>query len=119
MKCSIVAPRVDYYERISCTSYYHDGLLVRPDRPAEIILMGVSELGMAALTDHSFENGDILLYDIKLDGIPYDKLMGEILCIKMQGYMYRLDIRFLGMPNTLFDQIKNMMNKTGGYSNDQ
>ncbi len=111
MECSIECPRYGYYERISCTSYYHDGILVRPDRPAELILLGLSELGMAAVTDHMFENGDILLYDIKLDGIPYDKLMGEILCIQKQGYMYRLDIRFLGMPNTLFDQIKSMMNK--------
>lgn len=114
MLCSVDIPRYSYYERISCNSYYHDGQLVRPDRPVEIIMLGLSELSMAAISDHEFENGDILLYDIKLDGIPYDKLMGEIQCVLKQGYMYRLDIRFLGMPNTLFERIRTMLIETGG-----
>lgn len=111
MECTMDVLKYNYFERISCTNYYHDGQLVRPDRPTEIIMLGLSELGMAAITDHEFLTGDILLYDIKLEGIPYDKLMGEILCILKQGYMYRVDIRFLGMPNTLFDKIKTMMKK--------
>jgi len=109
--CTLDLPKCDYLARISCTNYYHEGQLVRPDRPVEIIMLGLSELGMAAITDHEFQNADVLLYDIKLEGIPFDKLMGEILCIQKQGYMYRLDMRFLGMPNTLFDKIKSMMTK--------
>lgn len=109
--CTLDVLRYDYLARISCTSYYHEGQLVRPDRPVEIIMLGLSELGMAAITDYEFQIGEVLLYDIKLEGIPFDKLMGEILCVQKQGYMYRLDIRFLGMPNTLFDKIKSMMTK--------
>lgn len=109
MQCSLDVLEYNYLERISCTNYYHKGQLVKPDRPVEIIMLGLSVLGMGAISDHEFEIGDILLYDIKLEGIPFDKLMGEILCIQKQGYMYRLDIRFLGMPNTLFDMIKKMM----------
>lgn len=107
--CTLDVLRYDYLARISCTSYYHEGQLVRPDRPVEIIMLGLSELGMAAITDYEFQIGEVLIYDIKLEGIPFDKLMGEILCVQKQGYMYRLDIRFLGMPNTLFDKIKSMI----------
>lgn len=109
MECSICNPRMSYYERISCTSYYHAGILLRPDRPVEIIMMGLSELGMSAICDHDFEIGDVLLYDIKLEGIPFDKLMAEVQCIVKQGYMYRIDLCFLGMPNSLFEMIKEII----------
>ncbi len=109
--CTVDLPKCDYLERISCTHYYRGGLLLASNQPVEIIMLGVSELGMVAITDHGYENADVLLYDINLEGIPYDKLMGEILCVQKQGEMYRLDIRFLGMPNTLFDKIKSMMTK--------
>jgi len=106
MQCIIESLSVEYYERISCINYYHEGILVRPDRPVELIMIGFSRLSMGAVTDHEFVNGDILLFDIKVDGYPYDKLMGEIMCQTRFGYMYRLDIKFLGMPNTLFEKIK-------------
>ncbi len=110
MPCTLDILKYNYLERIACTNYYHEGQPIRPDHPVEIIMLGLSELGMAAISEYEFQIGDILIYDIKLDGIPYDKLMGEVLCSVIQGYMYRMDIRFLGMPNTLFDKIKIMMN---------
>ncbi len=115
MECVLNVPRCNYFERIVCHGYYRGGALVRTEPPLELIMLGLSELGMAAVTDQRFEQGDVLLYDIRLDGIPYDKLMGEVKCSRLQGYMYRLDIQFLGMPNTLFERIKEMLKLQEGH----
>lgn len=107
--CSV--PSFSYYERIMCNNYYHNGELIRPDRPVEIIMTGLSELGMACITDHEFVLEDIVLIDIKIDGLPYDKLMGKVQCLEKLGYMYRMDLAFLGMPNSLFKKIKEINNE--------
>lgn len=114
MECVLNLPKYNYFERIECHGYYRAGKLMKLDQSMELIMLGLSELGMAAVTDVSFEIGDVLLYDIRLNSIPYDKLMGEIKCIQLQGDMYRLDIQFLGMPNTLFERIKEMLHTQEG-----
>lgn len=101
-------PSFEYFERIMCNNYYHLGELIRPDRPIEIIMTGLSDLSMSCITDFEFVMEDIVLFDIKLEGLPYDKLMGKVQCLQKVGYMYRMDLAFLGMPNTLFERIKDL-----------
>ncbi len=108
-------PCFEYFERIMCNNYYHNGELIRPDRPIEIIMTGLSDLSMACITDHEFESEDIVLFDIKLESYPYDKLMGKVQCLQKVGYMYRMDLAFLGMPNSLFEKIKELCDDVGHH----
>lgn len=100
--------KIEYYERIQLYSYYHKGQLKKLKSPIELITLNISLEGLEIITDKEFVVEDILLLNIRFDGIPFDKVLGKVKCLEKVGEMYKICLEFIGIPNFLFEKLKSM-----------
>ncbi len=100
--------RIEYYQEIVFHNFYRGGNHVRIEKDIRMTMTSLTDLGMEAVTEYEFEEGDILLFDIKIDRIPFDKLMGKVQQVSQHGYMRKMRIKFVGMPNALYGSIKSL-----------
>ncbi|WP_073151470.1 hypothetical protein [Paramaledivibacter caminithermalis] len=98
--------KIQYFERIIIYSYYHKGQLINLSSPCELIMLNISFEGLEVITDKEFDKEDILLMNLRFDGIPFDKILGKIRNIKKIGEMYKICLDFIGIPNFLFERLK-------------
>lgn len=100
--------RIEYLERIYLYSYYHKGQLIKLDSSCELITLSISLHGLEMITDKQFDKEDILLLNIRVDGLPFDKVLGKVKNINKIGEMHKICIEFIGIPNFLFEKLKSM-----------
>jgi hypothetical protein len=105
--------RVEYYQEINCFSYYTEGNLHSLKEPISIYMISLTDSGMVGITSSDFKVLDVLMLNIHVDKIPFDKLMGNIKIVECIGDMNKIEVEFMGMPNALFDRIKAMLVKQG------
>lgn len=97
--------KIQYLERINVYNYYHKGELIDLKPSCEIIMLNISLEGLEIITDKKFEKEDILLLNLKYDGIPFDKILGKVRFINKIGEMYKICLEFIGIPNFLFEKL--------------
>ncbi|MCT4566004.1 MAG: hypothetical protein N4A68_17065 [Maledivibacter sp.] len=102
--------KIEYFERVSVYRYYHKGQLMELNSSFEIITLNISFEGLEIITDKQFSEEDILLLNIRVDGIPFDKVLGKVKCINKIGEMYKICLEFIGIPNFLFEKLKSIKN---------
>jgi len=107
----------EYYQEINCFSYYTDGNLNSLKTPIAIYMTALTESGMFGITSSEFKVLDVLMLNIHVDTIPFDKLMGNIKSVKRVGDMYKIEVEFMGMPNALFERIREMLSHQGSQKN--
>lgn len=100
--------RIEYFERIYLYNYYHNGELVKLSSSYELVMLSISLEGLQVITDKKFDKEDILLLNIRFDGIPFDKILSKIKNIKKIGEMYKICLDFIGIPNFLFEKLKSI-----------
>lgn len=105
----LVKNSVEYYQEINCFSYYTDGNLNSLKEPIAIYMIALTDSGMVGITNREFKVLDVLMLNIHVDKIPFDKLMGNVKIVEHIGEMNKIEVEFMGMPNALFDRIKAML----------
>lgn len=105
--CEKEEPKLKYFERIQLYNYYHKGKLVKLDSSLELIMMGISIEGLDIITDKEFDKEDILLLNIRFEGFPFDKVLSKVKSRDKIGEMYMMSLEFIGIPNFLFEKLKN------------
>ncbi len=106
----VVKSHIEYYQELNCFSYYTDGNLNSLKTPIAIQMIALTESGLVAVTNTPFKVLDVLMLNIHVDSIPFDKLMGNVKTADLVGDMTKIEVEFMGMPNALFERIKGMLN---------
>ncbi len=100
--------KMEYYERIYLYNYYHKGQPIKLSSSCELIMLNISLEGLSVITEKKFDEEDILLINIVFDGIPFDKILSKVIKLKKIGEMYKMCLEFIGIPNFLFQKLKNV-----------
>ncbi|SKC38373.1 PilZ domain-containing protein [Maledivibacter halophilus] len=97
--------KIQYLQRINIYNYYQNGKLINLKSPCEIIMLNISLEGLEMITNKEFQKGDILLLNLKYEGIPFDKILAKVIDAKKIGEMYKACLEFIGIPNFLFEKL--------------
>ncbi|WP_432408133.1 hypothetical protein [Wukongibacter sp. M2B1] len=100
--------KIEYFEKIHLYNYYHKGQPVKLSSSCELIMLNISLDGLSVVTEKKFEVEDILLINITFDGIPFDKILSKVKNLNKIGEMYKMCLEFIGIPNFLFQKLKNV-----------
>lgn len=100
--------KMEYYEKIYLYNYYHKGQPIKLSSSCELIMLNISLEGLSVITEKKFEKEDILLINIVFDGIPFDKILSKVTNLRKIGEMYKMCLEFIGIPNFLFQKLKNV-----------
>lgn len=109
MKIKVEKNSIEYYQDLKCFSYYKDGNLNNLKTPISIQMIALTESGMIGITSNELKVNDVLMLNIHVGGLPFDKLMANIKAVSLIGEMYKMEVEFMGMPNALFECIKGML----------
>lgn len=109
--CGREEAKIEYFQRINLYNYYNKGKLVKLSSSCELIMLNISFNGLEVITEKKFENGDMLLLNITFNGLPFDKILSKVKYIKEIGEMYKICLEFIGIPNFLFQKLKNVSNE--------
>jgi len=100
--------KIEYFQRIYLYNYYNKGQLIKLNSSCELIMLNISLEGLEVITEKRFDNEDILLLNITFDGLPFDKILSKVKCTNKIGEMYKMCLEFIGIPNFLFERLKNV-----------
>lgn len=100
--------KIEYFERIYLYNYYHKGKPIKLSSSCELIMLNISLEGLNVITEKEFDEEDILLINITFDGIPFDKVLSKVKSSKKIGEMYKICLEFIGIPNFLFQKLKDV-----------
>ncbi len=98
----------EYFQRVSLYSYYRNGQLIKLSSSCELIMLNIFLEGLDVITDKEFSSQDVLLINLNLEGIAFDKLMCKVKFSEKIGDMNKICLEFIGIPNFLFEKLKSM-----------
>lgn len=101
--------KLEYYQELNCHSYYSEGNLVNLKAPVVLFMVSLTESGMYCVTKMELAVMDVLMVNIYVEGLPFEKLMAKVQSVKKIGDYFKVEFEFMGMPNALFHKIHELM----------
>ncbi|WP_026893624.1 PilZ domain-containing protein [Clostridiisalibacter paucivorans] len=102
-----VHSRIMYSTRLECYRYYENNELKRYNPPMELIMFDLSLGGIGVISEEYLKIGNVLMFTLKLNIMPY-QVMAKVVWTYKIGHMYRSGLEFVGMPNGLVREIKEL-----------
>lgn len=102
--------RTEYYSKIYCTKYIEGGQAKEFDKPLEMILLNVSTGGLGILSETLYDNGIVLVLNIKLEEKYYEKVHARVMWSIKKGDMYRHGLEIINISGKLFSHLRKLDN---------
>ncbi|MCT4631195.1 MAG: hypothetical protein N4A76_00490 [Firmicutes bacterium] len=86
----------EFYQKINCHRIYRSGDLMSLSSPVELIVLGINIYGMELINDKKLKEKDVLLLNLVMDGLPYDKVMVNVVAVEEYDQMNKYKLEFIG-----------------------
>lgn len=102
--------RIEYYSKIYCTKFIENGQAKEFDKPMELILLNISAGGLGILSEAEFETGTVLVLNVELEGINYERISARVMWGIKKGNMYRHGLEIINISGRLFSHLRKLDN---------
>lgn len=102
--------RIDYFSKIHCIKSTLNGESTEYEKPLEIMLINISAGGLGIVSDRLFETGSVLLLNMKLEDVYYEKVAAKVMWSIKKGDMYRHGLEIINMSGRLYRHLSQLDN---------
>ncbi|NLK35581.1 MAG: PilZ domain-containing protein [Gracilibacteraceae bacterium] len=97
--------RIDYYSKIYCTKSIQEGRTEEYDVPIELMLINISIGGLGIISERIFEKDTVLVLDLKLEEVKYEKVYAKVMWVMKMGDMYRHGLEIFNVSGRLYKHL--------------
>ncbi len=102
--------RIEYLSKVYCTKSIYNGTTEEYDEPLELTLLNVSAGGLGIVSDKLFEKGSILVLNMKLEEVSYEKVTAKVMWNMKKGNMYRYGLEITNLSGRLYRHLSQLDN---------
>lgn len=99
----------EFYHKIKCYTVYRDGVLQNLSSPYELIIIGINNYGMILLNDNQLQEKDVILANLVIDGLPYDKIMMNVIKIVQHDSINKCYMEFIGSGSKFYKALNDYL----------
>ena len=103
--------RVSCDKCLTCIRYFREGKEILTDKPIELVLLNISEKGLGIKTEHCFEVGSNLIFDLNLEEIIYKNISAKVIWQQRRGMECLMGLTFLNISGKLNKHLHTMNNR--------
>ena len=102
--------RINYFSKIYCRKSMYNGMAEEFEEPVELTLHDVSEGGLGVICDRLFERGSVLVLNISLEEVYYEKVTAKVMWTIKKNNTYRHGLEIMNLSGKLFRHLSRLDN---------
>lgn len=99
----------EFYQNIKCNVVYRDGKLLNLSKAVELIVLGINIYGVELLNNKELNVKDVLLLNLVMDGLPYDKVMVNVVSCDEFEMMNKYQLEFIGSKDRFYKALQKFL----------